>query len=141
MTFYSLQVVNAEVVKKSMQDLNREIPRISRHSLYRTAQRVKGRYNYTKSNPTPRGKYVRTFTMRDSREVIKTDDGYVFAMNPVNEDGTTYGAYVVGTFQPDSQAWPFRERWPALREVVIEETAKLPKEVLQALGLVIKRNK
>ena len=136
---YAIQVTNAKVVRQGLQNFAKGTILVGRKGLYNFALRVKKRLRYTKANPSKRGKYVRTFTLLHSYMIESVEDGYVFSADPVGPKGQRYGAYVLGTMLPKSQHWAFQGRWPAIRDVVLEEGAKLPAEVQEALGILAMR--
>ena len=75
--------------------------------------------------------------MRKSRHILKEDHGYVFVMDPVNNKGKSYAAYVVGTMKPQSQAKMHKKVWIPLLRVVQIETSKLPQEIVAQLKAVL----
>lgn len=137
--FYSMQMPNAKLVRQGLQNLSAAIPEVGRQGMFRMAQKVMAYYAYTNKNPPPRGSYVRSFAMRESRKILKEEYGYVFVMDPVGKRGQKYASYVVGDLTPDSQRWPFANRWIPLRQVVQTEMATLPAEIRKELGELVSK--
>jgi hypothetical protein len=134
---FSMEMPNATLVRQGLENFGAAIPEIGRKRMFAFANKVKGRYAYTKDNPEAHGKYVRTFAMRKSRKVLKEELGYVFVMDPVNPKGGRYASYVVGSMAPNSQARQHKPFWTPLRQVVQEEAVQLPSEVIKELGLAL----
>jgi hypothetical protein len=137
MTQLSITVKNADLVRKGLQDLGAEIPKIGRLQIYRTAQAV---VRTMKQYPQERlgQTYIRTYTLRDGWEIQTQSKGYT-----VRND-TPYTPYVVGDAFGGKQAWMHEstdqgKRWSLFRDVTEEEVAKLPDEIEKEISMVARR--
>lgn len=137
MPAYSYQVYNGKLVRQGLENFVGKVPLVGRKQLYDVGKRILKRVDYTKTNPTPRGKYVRTFTLKGSRRLEPLEGGYRLSIDPVNPRGRRYGAFPLGTMEPNSQAWFHKGRWKPFRDITLEELATLRPEVLAALGVVL----
>ena len=133
MTQLSLSFTGAELVRKGLQDLSGEIPKIGRLQIYRTMQAiVKELKEYP---PPPLGStYVRTGNLGRGWTITSRSNGYTLR-NPVS-----YTKYVHGNAYGLEQAWMHAGRWRLLRDEVEEEAAKLPDEIVKEIVLVARRN-
>lgn len=133
-----LEVVNGKVVRQGLESLAKAYPDVGRQRLYNAARAIFARYNYSKTQPPPRGRYIRTFTLEASRLITKTEMGYIFTMDAVSPKGKPYSVYVVGSME-FPQAWMHAGRWPPLQKVVNEEVGKMPSGVLRDLAVVLEQ--
>lgn len=118
---------NAPLVAKQLEDLNAEIPVISRGRIFGRAQTIARRLRIYSAAPAG-SKYIRTWALRDAVEVVRNDDGYTVRVDPVSDKGVHYAEYVLGGFGT-MQAWMHVNRWPRMQNVVDEELAELPREI------------
>jgi hypothetical protein len=123
MTQLSIQVKGAELVRKGLQDLSAEIPKIGRLQIYNTAQAVVRRMKIYPPAP-PMSTYVRTGRLGGNYTITPKSNGYTIANN------TSYSKYVVGNAQGLEQAWMHQGRWQKFRDVYGEEVNKLPDEIV-----------
>jgi hypothetical protein len=133
----SISFENAELVRKGLEDLSAEIPRIGRLQIYRTMQAI---VRTMKVYPPPRinQTYIRTFTLGDSWEIQSNQNGYT-----VRND-TPYAKYVVGNAYGLEQAWMHvstdqGKRWSLFRDVTEEEVSKLPPDIENEISMVARR--
>lgn len=137
MTQLSLTVKNADIVRKGLEDLQAEIPKIGRLQIYRTEQHVVTRMReyWTINVPPELPSYTRSGTLSRGYTISPTDRGYMIY------NDTPYTKYVVGNAYGLKQAWmhalPGRHR--LLRDVQEEEVAKLPPLVEQEISMVARR--
>lgn len=132
MTQLSIQVTGAELVRKGLQDLGAEIPKIGRLQIYQTSQAII-RTMKTYPPPPATSTYIRTGTLGAGWMVVPRNDGYT-----VRND-TPYTKYVVGNAYGLEQAWMHQGRWQLLRDVTEEEVSKLPPEIDNQITMVARR--
>lgn len=132
MTQLSIQVIGAEIVRKGLQDLSAEIPKIGREQIYRTMQAIVRRMKIYPP-PPPTSAYIRTGTLGAGWAISGRTDGYTVS------NSTPYTKYVVGTAYGTEQAWMHQGRWQLLRDVSDEEVGKLPKEIEDNISQVARR--
>ncbi len=132
MTQLSMTVTGAEIVRKGLQDLGAEIPKIGRLQIYQTAQAI---VRTMKSYPPPpaASTYVRTFTLGGGWMIISRSDGYTI------RNDTPYTKYVVGNAYGLEQAWMHVGRWQVFRDVQDDEVSKLPPEIEKEISMVARR--
>lgn len=122
MTQITIKVKNAALVKKNMQDLRAEIPKISRDRIL-TAMKgiVREMQRYP---PVPSGsRYIRTNRLKNNWKIVDREKGYRL------DNRTPYTRYVVGGAKGDGQAWMHVGRWLLLADVVEYHVSKLPKTI------------
>lgn len=132
MTQLSITIVNAEIVRKGLQDLSAEIPKIGRQQIYRTAQAIV-RTMKQYPPPPPASTYVRTGTLGAGWQITSRDNGYMIS------NDTPYAKYVVGNAYGLEQAWMHQGRWQLQRDVTEDEVAKLPPEIENEISMVARR--
>jgi hypothetical protein len=132
MTQLSITVKNADVVRKGLQDLAAEIPKIGREQIYRTGQAIVRRMKEYPP-PPPQSLYVRTGTLGGGWTLTSNTNGYTVRNN------TPYTKYVVGNAYGLEQAWMHVGRWQVFRDVQEEEVAKLPPEIDNHITMVARR--
>lgn len=123
---------NAPLVSKQLEDLNAEIPVISRGRMFGRAQIIAKRLRQYPAAPAG-STYERTFGLRDAVQVVRNDDGYTVTVDPVDKKGKHYGVYPLGTFGV-AQAWMHVNRWVPMVDIVNEELAELPREIEDAIS-------
>lgn len=132
MTQLSIQVTGAELVRKGLEDLGAEIPRIGRLQIYRTAQAiVRTMKEYPPERPGQT--YIRTGTLGGGWNILSRSDGYTI------RNDTPYAKYVVGNAYGLEQAWMHQGRWQLQRDVTEDEVSKLPEEIVNEISMVARR--
>lgn len=122
---------NINVVRQGLQNLKKKLPDIGRSGLYRAAQRV-----YVRTGKYPRqvagAEYKRTYNLRNSRTLTKTERGYTVEINPIGRQGQPYGVFVLGYPWGGGQARYHMNvtGWTPLKQIIDEEVGKLPPEVI-----------
>jgi hypothetical protein len=132
MTQLSMTVVGAELVRRGLQDLSAEIPKIGRLQIYQTAQAIVRRMKVYPPPPTY-STYVRTGRLGAGWMITPNTNGYT------TRNDTPYTKYVVGNAYGLEQAWMHQGRWNLLRDVQDEEVAKLPKAIEEEITVVARR--
>lgn len=132
----TIVVHNGEVVRKGMENLRGDIPRISRLRIYQHMMNIVRKMKiYPPARPD--STYVRTYTLQKSWKVSQAGAlGYRVEADPVQR-GRHYGKYVVGDAYGKQQAW-MHYRWQLFRNVADEEIKKMPKSIQDDIGLAIK---
>ena len=132
MTQLSIEVKGAELVRKGLQDLSAEIPKIGRLQIYQTEQAIVRRM---KMYPPPlaASTYIRTYALQGGWTITPNTNGYT------TRNDTPYTKYVVGNAYGLEQAWMHVGRWQLLRDVQDEEVAKLPDEIEKEISAVARR--
>ena len=128
----SLQVTGAEVVRKGLENLGAEIPKIGREQIYRTEQAIVRRMKIYPPPPAA-SRYVRTGALGSGWTITSKANGYTIS------NMTPYTKYVTGNAYGQEQAWMHQGRWNLLRDVSDEEVAKLPKEIEDNIMQVARR--
>lgn len=124
--------VQGTLVRNGLQNLDAEIPKVSRLVIYRSSQRIIQRM---KGYPSRSGsKYNRTFRFRDNWLITAREDGYQV------QNRTPYGRYVVGSAFGGGQAWMHVGIWTPLRDVAEEEVKNLPQDISKEIIMVARRN-
>ena len=132
MTQLSIQINNADIVRRGLQDLSAEIPKIGRLQIYQTAQAIVRRMKvYPPERPGQT--YIRTGRLGGGWMIIPNTNGYTTRNN------VPYTKYVVGNAYGLEQAWMHEGRWNLLRDVQEEEVAKLPKAIEDEITMVARR--
>jgi|WetSurSiteA1Bulk_404760.scaffolds.fasta_scaffold35497_2 hypothetical protein len=118
-----------ELVRIGLQNLDGEVIQIGRLPLYKTCQAIVRRVKIYPP-PRPNQKYIRTFNLRDSWEILHYQErGYRIRNAARKPGGGYYPTYVVGDSYGKRQAWMHVGRWFVARDVVEEEVGKLPAEI------------
>ena len=102
-------------VRKGLEDLRRETPKVARERMWKAMQWIKRRMAYTQNKPPqrPGQKYVRTFNMMRNYKIGRTDAGnYFFRAD------APYSRYVLGDARGLGQAWMHKGRWFKMRDVI-----------------------
>ena len=132
MTQLSLNVTGADLVRKGLQDLSAEIPKIGRLQIYQTEQAIVRRMKvYPPERPNQT--YIRTGTLGGGWSITSRIDGYTIS------NSTPYTKYVVGNAYGLEQAWMHQGRWNLLRDVSDEEVGKLPAAIEDNISQVARR--
>jgi len=132
MTQLSIQINNADIVRRGLQDLSAEIPKIGRLQIYQTSQAIVRRMKiYPPERPGQT--YIRTGRLGGGWTIIPNTNGYT------TRNDTPYTKYVVGNAYGLEQAWMHEGRWNLLRDVQEEEVAKLPKAIEEEITMVARR--
>jgi len=132
MTQLSISLTGADIVRKGLQDLSTEVPRVGREQIYRSMQSIVRRMKEYPPEP-PFSSYVRTGTLGSGWMITPNANGY-----SVRND-TGYTKYVVGNAYGLEQAWMHAGRWQLLRDVTEDEASKLPTEIINEISMVERR--
>jgi hypothetical protein len=131
MTRIYVTVVNGELVRQGLQDLQAAIPKIGRNVIYEKMNVIA--QSMRKYPPPPAGsRYVRTYRLRESVKVLRLDNGHAVNIDPVRR-GRHYGKYVVGNAKGEEQAWMHVGRWHLFANVVQYHLRRLPDDIEQFL--------
>ncbi len=137
MTQLSIDFKNAELVRKGLQDLGAEVPKIGRLQIYRMEQTVVRRMKdyWTMGVPPELPSYQRTGTLAGGYFIVPKVNGYT-VMNQV-----PYTSRVVGNAYGLEQAWMHAKpgRHKTLRDVTEEEVEKLPQDIENEISMVARR--
>jgi hypothetical protein len=137
MTQLSLSFHNAELVRRGLQDLGAEIPRIGRLQIYRTEQNVVKRMKeyWTIGRPPELPSYQRTGRLAGGYFITPNANGYTVTNN------TPYTKFVVGNAYGLEQAWMHAkpDRHQLFRDVTEEEVEKLPEAISDEISLAARR--
>lgn len=137
MTQLSITFRNAELVRKGLQDLAAEIPKIGKLQIYRTEQAIVRRMKsyWTSNTPPALPSYQRTGNLAAGYTITPTTNGYRIS------NDTPYTPFVVGNAYGLEQAWMHSKpgRHKTLRDVQDEEIEKLPAEIEQEISVVARR--
>jgi hypothetical protein len=124
--------VKDELVRKGMQDLGAEIPKIGRLQIYQTEQAIVRRVKiYPPERPAQT--YIRTGTLGAGWTITSNTNGYTIS------NDTPYTKWVVGNAYGLEQAWMHQGRWQLLRDVQDEEVEKLPPAIESEISTVARR--
>jgi len=137
----SITVEGAEIVRKGLEDLHAEIPKIGRQQIRTVMNRIV-REMQAYPRKRPRQTYVRTgnlfshWQIKELKE--KGQNGYSIDNRARSPKGRRreYARFVVGSATGKGQAWMHRGRWQLLRDVVDEEVKKLPKAITERIVMV-----
>jgi len=125
---FSLEVENAKIVRRGLENLAADMPLVGRLQVYRAAQdiiRIMKKYP-----PEPAGSvYERTYQFQQSWLLQRTIAGYNISANPVDMFGNPYAGYVVGDETGGGQVSAHAGRWPKFVEVVNTRISRLPSEI------------
>jgi len=124
--------VRGELVRQGLENLQAEIPAVGRRRIRTIANRIVRRMQYYPSE-RPGQTYQRTGGMMKWRIEELTNRGYQLRVIP------DYAPFVIGDAYGTSQAWMHKGRWPVFRDVSEEELQALPKEILDEIVMVARR--
>lgn len=137
MTQLSITLKNAELVRKGLQDLGAEIPKVGRLQIYRTEQAIVRRMKeyWTHNSPPELPSYQRKGLLAAGYTITPTTNGYRIS------NAVPYTSLVVGNAYGLEQAWMHAKpgRHKLLRDVSDEEVAKLPPEIEKEISAVARR--
>jgi hypothetical protein len=146
--------VKGDLVPKGMQDLTAETPMIGRQQIRTVMERIKRRMQEYPPEPEgqsvseshsvlgrifrpAKGRYERTGRLGRSWAILRTEDDNGYRLeNNARYKGKRYPRFVVGGADGTGQAWMHKGRWPLVRDVTDEETAKLPDEIEEKIRMV-----
>ena len=128
----SVSLNGADIVRRGLEDLSREVPRVGREQIYRTMQGIVRRMKEYPP-PPPFSSYTRTGTLGGGWHITPNGNGYTVS------NGTPYTAYVVGNAYGLEQAWMHQGRWQLVRDVTEDEVSKLPEAIINEISLVARR--
>lgn len=139
----------AEIVRAGLEDLSKEVPRISRRRIYNTMLKVRSRLRA----PAPKPSYpIRWDSERQRRKVLallrqrgdlpytrkgRYEKGWHIARTPTGyrlENPVLYSRYVGGAADGSGQSNIHRGRWPLFQQIVEEEIQTLPPDIEQHIG-------
>ena len=146
--------VKGELVRKGLEDLTDEVPKVGRRQIYDTMVRIRQRMR--KPGQSPR--YPIKWDSEKQRRAFFASDGFGRGI-PTSRTGAypagwniaklengyqlintvKYTKYVGGDAYGRLHSGIHRGRWPVLRDVVDEETEHLPEQVEQQLKIVARR--
>lgn len=129
--------VNGNLVRKGLQDLTAEIPKIGRQQIRTVMNRIVRRMQEYPSERLGQ-RYRRTGRLFASWKIEEVQSGYTVA-NTAARKGRAYAQYVVGDAYGTSQAWMHKGRWQVMRDVVEQEVEKLPQEIENEIYMVARR--
>ena len=153
MTQLSIKV-KGELVRKGLQDFSAEVPKVGRRQIYNTLIRIQRRMSKSGKRPTYPIKWdsdkqrkaffasdgfgrgipsVRTFKYEDAWKVTPSQNGYVL------ENASGYAQYLSGDAYGQVHSGIHKGRYENLRDVVDDETKKLPDDVEKELVIVARR--
>lgn len=137
MTQLSITLKNAELVRKGLQDLAAEIPKIGKLQIYRAGQAIVRKMK--EYPPERRGqRYIRTYRFQGGWTLTGTTNGYTI------RNAWDKAKYVVGNAYGLEQAWMHvstdqGKRWNVFRDVQEDEINKLPEEISKEISMVARR--
>ena len=129
--------VNGELVRKGLQDLSAEVPKIGRQQIRTVLNRVVRRQQAYPSERTGQT-YHRTGNLFSHWRIEEVANGYQIG-NTAQRKGRAYGKFVQGDAYGTGQAWMHKGRWQLFRDVTEEELLKLPDEILKEIMMVARR--
>ena len=144
--------VDGELVRKGLQDLEAEIPKIGRQQIRTVVNRIVRRMQVYPPEPAHRTrvsqhatlgtiftKTGRTGRLFRSWAVLEIKGKGYAVENRAAKRGKEYARYVVGDAYGTGQAWMHKGRWMIYRDVVDEEVEKLPKPIAEQIVMVARR--
>lgn len=134
----TFDIKDAKIVRRGLQDLQKETPEIGRLQIRRTVDRiVKIMRVYP---PPPRNStYQRTGRLGRSWKILRLGDTGYRIENNARFRGRRYTVYVVGDAYGQRQADVHKNRWNIFRDIVDQEFEKLPDLVDQHIHRVVRR--
>ena len=119
MTQLSIQVTGGELVRKGLQDLSAEIPKIGKLQIYQTEQAIARRLKsyWTNNAPPQLPSYVRTGRLARGYTITAIPNGYTLS------NSTPYTSYVVGNAYASGR----HGCTPAQDDIHFGETSKIKK--------------
>lgn len=134
----TIKVKGGILVRQGLENIHLETPQVGRRRIRTITNRIVRRmqeYPEERQGQTYRrtGNFFRHWRI-DQLEKL----GYMI-QNTATRKGRLYGQYVVGDAYGTSQAWMHKGRWPSFRDVTEEELEALPKEILDDILLVARR--
>jgi hypothetical protein len=126
---------NAQIVRKGLEDLAAEVPKIGRLSIYRAMETIakRMRFYWTKNTPAELPSYKRTGDLSRGYTIEKLTNGYRIL------NRTKYTGFVVGNAYGLGQAKVHRYRHPLMRDVVDQEVTRLAPEIQNSIGIAARR--
>ena len=121
-----------ELVRKGLQRLAAEPPKVGRLQIYRTLQAIQKEVKHYPPEP-PGSTYTRTYNLRKSVLIRRLSKGYELRINPVGPTGVPYGIYVLGDVEGRGQARKHVGRWPLIQSTMAREINKLPDNISREL--------
>ena len=152
MTQLSIKV-KGELVRKGLQDLADEIPKVGRQQIRDMMNRVVRKMQEYPPEPANRerrsshsilGTIItrtgRTGTYFRSWKIEQVGNTGYKLENTAARKGRAYAVYVGGDAYGNRQAWMHVGRWNVTRDVVEEEVEKLPEDIEKEIVMVARRN-
>lgn len=147
--------VRGELVRKGLQNLANEIPKVGRLQIYRTALAIRTAMRQPGSKPT----YPIQWASVKQMKAFFASDGFgggiphvrtnryvdAWQIETIGDKGyrlanTAPGAkYIGGNAYGQSQAVMHQGRWPLFRDVADKEIAKLPDNISNEIKIVSRR--
>lgn len=145
----TVKTMGAELVRKGLQDLDAEIPKIGRKQIYDTMLRVRKRLARKPRRPwypldwdsDRQRRYVMALLSRNGNipykptgryeknwEIVKTENGYRI------ENDAPPAKYLSGDFRGESQSNIHRGRRELMARVVEEEIRNLPEDIDKSIS-------
>lgn len=139
----NLNIVGADLVRKGLEDLSREIPQISRQRIYGTLVRARARLKQSAPKPTYP---IRWDSEKQRRKVMALLRGnlpyrrtgrYQRGWNVVKagnmayrlENNSSGAEFIGGDFIGRYQSRIHQSRWPVANDVLADEIDTLPAEI------------
>lgn len=145
---------NATLVRQGLENLTAEIPQVGRLQIYRTLQRIQKRMRKPgrkSTSPvqwdTPKQKrayfasdgFGRGIPTKRRNEYVKAWEIVAIAQGYAIRNPLPQAKYIGGGPFAGSQSRIHQDRWELFREVVTEETDKLPGEIQEQIDITVKR--
>jgi len=147
--------VNGELVRRGLQDLAAEIPKVGRQQIRTVLNRIQRRMSKEGAKPT----YPIQWDSEKQRRAYFATDGFGggipsqrtgsytsgWTIEPVAngyrlENLSNHAKYVGGDAYGVVHSGIHKGRWDNLRDVVESETAKLPDEIEKEISIVARRH-
>ena len=145
--------VKGELVRKGLQDLSAELPKVGRRKIRDMMNRVVRKMQEYPPEPANRErrsshsilgtiitKTGRTGTYFRSWKIEQVGNTGYKLENTAARKGKAYAVYVGGDAYGNRQAWMHVGRWNVTRDVVEEEVEKLPPDIEKEIVMVARRN-
>lgn len=129
---------NARLVRKGLEDLRRELPRIARARIYEFLRQVYKRMRRYPGKP-PGSTYVRTYKLKKAWRIRRAGNMAYVISNRASFKGRVYSTYVHGDDAGTGQARVHRGRWPILLNEMLDRLEKLPKAVADNAHTIVRR--
>lgn len=143
MTTLSIQIKNAKLVRKGLQDLEAEVPKIGAQQIFQAIQRAKKKVTtYPPELPDQQyvrtGRYGRGWKIRRQPGAGRKIPGYSL-IGRAEQRGRRYERYVGGDAYGQRQAQIHADRWVLVRDAIEQEVDGLPARIEKHIGMVARR--